>query len=136
MLVGKQKLYLIFESKLKRRRAQVEVRPAGRGGCQVHHLQRRRGRPRRVHGPQRPGRRPAQRHRRHGHRRLRHRRRRKGYIYVRAEYPLAVERLKIAIEQARELRPAGREHPRAPASISTSRSAWAPARSSAAKRPR
>ncbi|HAA64372.1 MAG TPA: NADH-quinone oxidoreductase subunit F, partial [Thermoanaerobacter sp.] len=25
-----------------------------------------------------------------------------GYIYVRAEYPLAVKRLKIAIEQARE----------------------------------
>ena len=26
----------------------------------------------------------------------------KGYIYIRAEYPLAVERLKIAIKQARE----------------------------------
>ena len=26
----------------------------------------------------------------------------KGYIYVRAEYPLAVDRLKIAIEQAKE----------------------------------
>ena len=26
-----------------------------------------------------------------------------GYIYVRAEYPIAVERLKIAIEQAREM---------------------------------
>ena len=26
----------------------------------------------------------------------------KGYIYVRAEYPIAVKRLKIAIEQARE----------------------------------
>ena len=26
-----------------------------------------------------------------------------GYIYVRAEYPIAVERLKIAISQAREM---------------------------------
>ena len=26
-----------------------------------------------------------------------------GYIYVRAEYPIAVERLKIAIQQAREM---------------------------------
>ena len=26
----------------------------------------------------------------------------KGYIYVRAEYPIAVQRLKIAINQARE----------------------------------
>ncbi len=26
-----------------------------------------------------------------------------GYIYVRAEYPIAVERLKIAIKQAREM---------------------------------
>ena len=41
---------------------------------QVHPLQRRRGRPGRVHGPLRPRRRPAQRHRGHGHRRLRHRR--------------------------------------------------------------
>jgi NADH:ubiquinone oxidoreductase subunit F (NADH-binding) len=36
-----------------------------------------------------------------GHRGLRHRRG-QGYVYVRAEYPLAVERLGIAIEQARE----------------------------------
>ena len=34
-----------------------------------------------------------------------------GYIYCRAEYPLAIRRLEIALEQARELRPAGREHP-------------------------
>lgn len=26
-----------------------------------------------------------------------------GYIYIRAEYPIAVERLQIAIDQAREL---------------------------------
>ena len=34
-----------------------------------------------------------------------------GYIYVRAEYPLAVERLKIALAQAQRARPAGQEHP-------------------------
>ena len=33
-----------------------------------------------------------------------------GYIYVRAEYPIAVKRLEIAIGQAREIRPAGQEH--------------------------
>ena len=44
------------------------------GREEVRPLQRRRGRPGRVHGPQRPGRRPAQRDRGHGHRRLRHRR--------------------------------------------------------------
>ena len=59
-----------------------------------------------------------------------------GYVYVRAEYPLAVERLRIALEQARELRPVGQEHPGQRASTSTWRSAWAPGRSSAAKRPR
>ena len=32
----------------------------------------------------------------------------KGYIYVRAEYPIAVQRLKIAIEQAREYRILGK----------------------------
>ena len=33
-----------------------------------------------------------------------------GYIYVRAEYPIAVKRLEIAIGQAREIRPAGQRH--------------------------
>ncbi len=33
-----------------------------------------------------------------------------GYIYVRAEYPLAVNRLQTAIEQATEVRSAGRRH--------------------------
>ena len=32
-----------------------------------------------------------------------------GYIYVRAEYPIAVERLKIAINQAREMEPLGKD---------------------------
>ena len=36
----------------------------------------------------------------------------KGYIYVRAEYPLAVERLQTAIDQARDVRTSRREHPR------------------------
>ena len=65
-------------------------------------LQRRRGRPRRVHGPLRAGGRPPRRAGGHGHCRLRHRRRDQGYIYVRAEYPIAVKRLEIAIGQARE----------------------------------
>ena len=34
----------------------------------------------------------------------------KGYIYVRAEYPLAIERLNTAIAQAREHGPAGQEY--------------------------
>ncbi len=41
---------------------------------EIRHLQRRRRRSRRVHGPQRAGKRPAQRARRHGHRGLRRRR--------------------------------------------------------------
>ena len=44
------------------------------GRPQVRHLQRRRGRPRRLHGPLDPGRRSARRARRHDHRRLCHRR--------------------------------------------------------------
>ncbi len=36
---------------------------------------------------------------------------REGYIYVRNEYPLAVEHLHLAIEAGRGVRPAGREHP-------------------------
>ncbi len=45
------------------------------GAAEVRRLQRRRGRPRRLHGPQRPRERPAPRARGHGHRRLRGRRR-------------------------------------------------------------
>ena len=32
-----------------------------------------------------------------------------GYIYVRAEYPIAVQRLRIAIEQAREMELLGKD---------------------------
>ena len=49
--------------------AQVEVHPRGPGRQEVRRLQRRRGRSRRLHGPQRSGRRPAQRDRGHGDRR-------------------------------------------------------------------
>ena len=59
-----------------------------------------------------------------------------GYIYVRAEYPMAIERLNIAIAQAHERGFLGDEHPRAARTPSTSSSRKAPARSSAARRPR
>ena len=49
--------------------AEVEVHPPGAGDAEIRRLQRRRRRPRRVHGPQRAGGRSAQRHRGHGHRR-------------------------------------------------------------------
>ena len=55
-------------------RHEVGVLPQGAGQPEVRHLQRRRRRPRRVHGPLDPGERPAQRDRGHDHRRLRHRR--------------------------------------------------------------
>ena len=74
---------------------------------QVRHLQRRRGRPRRLHGSQRARKRSAPRAGRHGDRGLRGRRQR-GYIYVRAEYPLAVKRLRTAIRQAERARLSGR----------------------------
>ena len=103
-----------------------------RGRAQVRGLQRRRGRPRRVHGRRAARGRPA---------------RvlegmiigayaigaREGYVYVRQEYPLAVERITRAIEQARELGLLG-EHILGSGFASTCGSAAAPARSSAARR--
>ena len=56
------------------RPAEVGHRRQGRRRAEVRHLQRRRGRPGRVHGPQRARERPAPRPRRHGDRRLRGRR--------------------------------------------------------------
>jgi NADH:ubiquinone oxidoreductase subunit F (NADH-binding) len=56
-----------------------------------------------------------------------------GYIYVRAEYPIAVKRLGIAINQAREYGLLG-ETSSAPTSASMSISVWAPARLCAARR--
>ena len=58
-----------------------------------------------------------------------------GYIYCRAEYPLALERLGIAIAGLPRIRPAGREHLRHRLQASTSTSPRARAPSSAAKRP-
>ena len=70
-------------------RRQVEVRATqSKGDEQVRHLQRRRGRPRRVHGPLRPRGRPARRARGHDHRAPTPSAPREGYVYVRAEYPL------------------------------------------------
>ena len=77
------------------------------GGRQVRRLQRRRGRPRRVHGPQRAGERPAPRARGHGDRRLRGRGR-PGFHLRRGEYPLAIERLDDGDPPGRAGRPAGR----------------------------
>ena len=57
-----------------------------------------------------------------------------GFVYIRAEYPLAIKRLEKAIADARAAGLLGQEHPRHRASISTSRSGWAPARSSAARK--
>ena len=59
-----------------------------------------------------------------------------GYVYVRAEYPLAVKRLRHGDRRRRGARPAGRQHPRHRLRASTSRSSRAPARSSAARRRR
>jgi NADH-quinone oxidoreductase subunit F len=84
-------------------RAEMEICPPGAGIAQVRDLQRRRRRSGRFHGPRAAGRRPPRRDRRHAHRRLCHGRRIQGYIYVREEYPIAVEHLTIAVEQLREL---------------------------------
>ncbi len=58
-----------------------------------------------------------------------------GYIYIRAEYPLAIERLKKAIGRDARGRPPGRRYPGERIQLSTSRSRKEPAPSSAARRP-
>ena len=58
-----------------------------------------------------------------------------GFIYVRAEYPLAIERLTTGHRQGARQPDCWARTCSAPASISTSRSASAPALLSAAKRP-
>ena len=78
---------------------------------QVRRLQRRRRRPRRLHGPQRAGRRSAQRDRGHGDRRLRDRR--PPGLRLRPRRVSAGRR--AAADRHRpgpRVRPAGREHPR------------------------
>ena len=81
------------------------------GDDEVRPLQRRRRRPGRVHGPQRPGRRPAQRDRGHGHRRLRHRR-----VAGLRLHPRRVSAGRRAVRQGdrpgARVRPARQEHPR------------------------
>ena len=57
-----------------------------------------------------------------------------GYIYVRAEYPLAIARLQIAIKQAKQMSLLGRASLNPP-SISMWTCASAPARSSAGRKP-
>ena len=58
-----------------------------------------------------------------------------GYIYVRAEYPIAVKRLEIAIGQAREYGLLGKDILSALALTLTLSFAWARALSSAARKP-
>ena len=59
-----------------------------------------------------------------------------GYIYVRAEYPLAIKRLKTAIRQAERLGLLGSSIFGTPLRLPASTSASAPAPSSAARRRR
>ena len=59
-----------------------------------------------------------------------------GYIYIRSEYPDAVEAMEIAIREARDGGMLGTRHCRAPNTISTWKSGSAPAPMSAARRPR
>ena len=71
-------------------RQQVGAGPPGSRRREVRHLQRRRGRPRGLHGPLHPGVRSALRDRGHGHRARGPSAPTQGFVYVRAEYPLAV----------------------------------------------
>ena len=81
------------------------------GEREVRPLQRRRRRPGRVHGPQRPGGRSAQRDRGHGHRRLRHR-----LVAGLRLHPRGISAGRRAVRQGARpgarVRPARQEHPR------------------------
>ena len=59
-----------------------------------------------------------------------------GYIYVRAEYPIAVKRLQIAIDQAREYGLLGKNIFGTDFNFDHATSVWVRARSSAAKKRR
>ena len=119
-------------------RRQVGVGPQGRAGAQgadLRHLQRRRGRPRRLHGPQHHGDRPAHGDRGHDHRRLRGRRARG--LHLRPQgVPAGAAPPAHRHRPGARARPARREHPRHRLLPSTSRSTAAPAPSSAASRRR
>ncbi len=60
----------------------------------------------------------------------------KGYIYLRSEYPHAQKALNAAIVPARKAGYLGKKPSRAPSMPSTSKCAWAPAPTSAARRRR
>ena len=116
-------------------RPQVDHRRQGPGQPQVRDLQRRRGRPRGVHGSQRPRERPVPGPRGDGHRRLRGPRQRGLHLLPRGVPARGGPPPDRDPERpaGRLPRPGDRRHRR---SASTSRSAWAPAPSSAARRPR
>ena len=57
-----------------------------------------------------------------------------GYVYIRAEYPIAVQRLQIAIDQAREVRSAGQGYLGHRLRLRHRAYVWAPAPSSAARK--
>ena len=116
--------------------------PAGRkwdgarqhqGRPEVRGLQRRRGRPRRLYGPLRAWRATPTACWRACSSPAAPSGASEGYIYVRAEYPLAVNRLKTAIARRRGAGPSGREHLRHRLLLPTSMSTRAQAPSSAAR---
>ena len=86
-----------------------QSRPGDRA---LPHLQRRRRRSRRFHGPQLAGRQSAQRDRRHDHRRLRAGSAGRLMSTCAPSIRWRCEHLRAAIEQAEEYGPAGRQHPR------------------------
>ena len=59
----------------------------------------------------------------------------KAYVYIRAEYPLAIKRLRGRHRPGRSQRTDRQQHPRQRTSIWRSSSRWEPGRSSAAKKP-
>ncbi len=89
---------------------QVGPLPQGAGRAEVPHLQRRRGRPGRVHGPQPAGGHPARHHRGHDHRRLRHRRRARHRLRA-GRVPAGRQELRHRAGAGARGRAAGRGHP-------------------------
>ena len=85
--VGDQRNHALEAARPRRRglshRAEMADGRGGEGAGALHHLQRRRGRSRRVHGPQHARRRSVQRDRGDDHRRLRHRRAARLLLYPR-----------------------------------------------------
>ena len=106
------------------------------GAPQVRHLQRRRGRPRRVHGPQRARERPAPRARGHGDRGLRGRRQRRATSTAAPSTRSPSSGCARRSARPRSAGYLGHADPATRSSPSRSTSGSAPARSSAARRPR